>query len=71
MDNQVKQWTQNDVQTLIKLIEGNTPTGLIAFKLGRSEDAIRAKVNSLGLSLAPTNKSPYDRNFSNRKKDNR
>lgn len=68
MQNQGKMWTDNDVQTLISLIKGNTPTGLIAFKLGRSEDAIRAKVSSLGLSLAPTNKSPYDRNFSNKKK---
>lgn len=68
MQNQGKMWTDNDVQTLIALIKGNTPTGIIAFKLGRSEDAIRSKVNSLGLSLAPTNKSPYDRNFSNKKK---
>ncbi|WP_026709287.1 hypothetical protein [Flavobacterium frigidarium] len=68
MQNQGKSWTANDVQTLIALIKGNTPTGLIAFKLGRTEDAIRAKVSSLGLSLAPTNKSPYDRNFSNKKK---
>lgn len=68
MQNQGKMWTDNDVQTLIALIKGNTPTGLIAFKLGRSEDAIRSKVSSLGLSLAPTNKSPYDRNFSNKKK---
>jgi len=68
MQNQGKMWTDNDVQTLIALIKGNTPTGIIAFKLGRSEDAIRAKVSALGLSLAPTNKSPYDRNFSNKKK---
>lgn len=68
MQNQGKMWTDNDVQTLIKLIKGNTPTSLIAFKLGRTEDAVRSKVSSLGLSLAPTNKSPYDRNFSNKKK---
>ena len=68
MQNQGKMWKDNDVQTLIALIKGNTPTGLIAFKLGRSEDAIRVKVNALNLSLAPTNKSPYDRNFSNKKK---
>jgi hypothetical protein len=68
MQNQGKMWTEKDVQTLINLIKGNTPTGLIALKLGRSEDAIRSKVSSLGFSLAPTNKSPYDRNFSNKKK---
>lgn len=68
MQNQGKRWTELEVFALKKFIVGNTPTGLIAFKLGRSEDAIRAKVSALGLSLAPTNKSPYDRNFSNKKK---
>lgn len=68
MQNQGKLWTDKDVQTLIKLIEGNTPTGIIALKLGRSEDAIRGKVYSLNLSLAPTNKPPYDRKVSNKKK---
>ena len=68
MNNQGKQWTESDIQILIKLIQGNTPTGIIAMKLGRTEDAIRSKVGSLNLSLAPTNKSPYDRNFSKKKK---
>ena len=68
MNNQGKQWTESDIQILIKLIQGNTPTGIIAMKLGRTEDSIRSKVGSLNLSLAPTNKSPYDRNFSNKKK---
>ena len=68
MNNQGKQWTDSDIQILIKLIQGNTPTGIIAMKLGRTEDSIRSKVGSLNLSLAPTNKSPYDRNFSNKKK---
>jgi hypothetical protein len=68
MNNQGKHWTKNEVQILIKLIQGNTPTEVIAMKLGRTEDSIRSKVSSLNLSLAPTNKSPYDRNFSNMKK---
>jgi hypothetical protein len=37
-----------------------TPTGLIASELGRTEDAIRDKVGSEGLPLAPTNRSPRD-----------
>lgn len=68
MNNQGKKWTDIDVISLNKLINRNTPTGIIGLKLGRTEVAIRAKVNSLNLSLAPTNKPPYDRKFSNKKK---
>lgn len=67
-ENQGKSWKDNDIQILIKLIQGNTPTGLIALKLGRTEGSVRSKAHSLNLSLAPTNKPPYDRNFSNKKK---
>ena len=56
-----KQWTDNDVSKLEKLITGNTPTRLIAYELGRSEDAIRSKVSKLDISLKPTNKSPYNK----------
>jgi hypothetical protein len=31
----------------------------MSVKLGRSEDAIRAKAKSEGISLAPANPSPY------------
>lgn len=33
----------------------------MSLKLGRSEDAVRSKASDLGLSLTPTNKSPYNR----------
>jgi len=59
--NNNKLWTQEDISILKDLIKGNTPTKLIAYKLNRSENAIRAKVANLGLSLKPVNKSPYNR----------
>ena len=59
--NNGKQWTDNDVSKLEKLVKGNTPTGLIAYELGHSEDAIRSKASDLEISLQPTNKSPYNR----------
>jgi hypothetical protein len=38
---------------------GNTPVGVMSIKLGRSEDSIRSKARSEGISLAPPNRSPY------------
>ncbi len=57
--HQNKQWTQQDA-TLKKLAAGNTPTGLIAYELGRSESAIYGRASDIGVSLKPTNKSPYN-----------
>lgn len=59
--NQGKSWTEQDINKLEKLVKGNTPTGLLAYELGRTEDAIRAKASDLEISLKPTNKSPYNR----------
>jgi hypothetical protein len=58
--NNGKQWTENDVKKLEKLVKGNTQTGLIAYELGRSEDAVRSKASDLDISLKPTNQSPYN-----------
>jgi hypothetical protein len=66
--NQGKKWTSNDISELKKLSEGNTPTGLIAHKLGRSEDSVRNKAKENNISLKPTNQSPYDRKVSNSSK---
>jgi len=66
--NHGKQWTNPDVKKLKDLSKGNTPTGLIAYKLGRTEDAVRSKANEVNISLKPTNQSPYDRNVANEKK---
>jgi hypothetical protein len=52
-------WTRADESALKQLAKGNTPTPLMAYRLGRSEAAIRAKAQELDVSLKPTNKSPY------------
>lgn len=54
-------WGKGDIAKLTSLAGGNTPTGLIAYKLQRSEDAVRKKASDEGVSLKPTNKSPYNR----------
>jgi LPS sulfotransferase NodH len=59
--NSGKEWAQSDVAFLKKLVKGNTPTGVMSIKLGRTEAAIRAKASELGVSLKPTNQSPYNR----------
>ena len=57
--NQGKQWSPNEVKNLRSLAEHNTPTRVIGLKLGRSEDAVRSKASDEGVSLKPTNQSPY------------
>lgn len=52
-------WSADDIATLRKLVRENTPTRVIGLKLGRTEAAIYAKAKLLGLSLKPTNQSPY------------
>lgn len=54
-------WTKGDVSQLRKLAKGNTPTGLLAYKLGRTENAVRSKASDENISLKPTNQSPYNR----------
>lgn len=58
---QGKQWARQEVGQLRELASGNTPTRVIGLKLGRSEDAIRSKAVDEGISLKPTNQSPYNR----------
>jgi hypothetical protein len=60
-ENAGKSWTDAQKPQLAKLADGNTPTGVIAMKMGRSEDAIRAKAHELDVSLKPVNQSPYNR----------
>ncbi len=66
--NSGKEWSKEDLSKLEKLSKGNTPTGLIAHKLGRSENSVRSKAGSENISLKPTNQSPYDRSVSKAKK---
>ena len=60
-ENSGKKWTTQDVNTLKKLVNGNTPTGLIAHDLGRTENAIYQKASDLNISVKPVNQSPYNR----------
>ena len=57
--NNGKPWTASEVKQLKTEIKGNTPTRVIGVKHGRSESAIRGKAQAEGLSLKPTNQSPY------------
>ena len=56
-----KEWTDDEMKELKHLINQNTPTPLIAWKMRRTEDGVRSKVFDEDLSLKPTNKSPYNR----------
>lgn len=59
--NSGKAWSGADKASLRKLAKGNTPTGVMSIKLGRSESAIYSKASEMGVSLKPTNQSPYNR----------
>lgn len=63
-----QQWSDKDIEKLKKLADGNTPTGLMAHKLQRTEESVRSKASEINLSLKPTNQSPYDRKVSTAKK---
>lgn len=57
--NSGKPWTPTEVQELRILASQNTPTRVIGLKLGRTEGAVRTRASQKGLSLKPTNQSPY------------
>lgn len=59
--NHGKDWSSSDLRALKQLADKNTPTRLIAYKLGRAEDAIRNKASEANVSLKPVNQSPYNR----------
>ena len=59
--NAGKAWTVDDIAKLRQLAIRNTPTRVMAMKLGRTPDAVYGKAGVIGLSLRPTNQSPYNR----------
>jgi len=59
--NTGKAWTSSDERNLSVLAAQNMPTRVIGLKLGRTENAVRARASDLGVSLKPTNRSPYNR----------
>ena len=59
--NAGKPWTPDQIALLKQLARENTPTRVAALKLQRSPEAVYGKASDLGLSLKPTNQSPYNR----------
>lgn len=59
--NSGKPWTRQDTTNLQKLADGNKPTRVIGLELGRTSAAVYTKASQLGISLKPTNQSPYNR----------
>jgi hypothetical protein len=57
--NHNKPWTASADRQLRELARGNTPTRVAGIKLGRTESAIYGRAGHLGVSLKPTNQSPY------------
>lgn len=57
--NHGKAWTPPAVRELRQLAAGNTPTRIIALKVGRTPDAVQAKASEAHISLKPTNQPPY------------
>ncbi|MBK0419023.1 hypothetical protein JD276_08240 [Leucobacter sp. CSA1] len=57
--NAGKPWTSARDAQLRREAKGNTPTRVIGLHMGRSEDAVRSRASDIGVSLKPTNQSPY------------
>lgn len=54
-------WSPSQVAQLRGLAAGNTPTRVIGLKLGRTPGAVASKASQQGISLKPSNQSPYGR----------
>jgi hypothetical protein len=57
--NSGEEWSDEDVQQLSHLAQGNTLVRMISVRLGRAGEAIRSKAQAEGISLCPPNRSPY------------
>lgn len=57
--NHGKAWTPAQDRQLRDLAKENTPTRVMGLKMQRTEDSIRSHASEIGLSLKPTNQSPY------------
>lgn len=60
-NNHRQPWTPAADRQLRDLAKQNTPTRVIGIKAGRTEAAVQARASELGVSLKPTNQSPYNR----------
>lgn len=54
-------WTPTQEKQLKNLAKENTPTRVMGGLLGRTPGAVAQKASDLGVSLKPTNQSPYSR----------
>jgi hypothetical protein len=54
-------WKAPEVKQLRQEAKQNTPTRVIGLLHGRTEAAIRTKAGNEGISLKPTNQSPYNK----------
>ena len=59
--NTGRAWTPADDRALRQMARENTPTRVMGLKLGRTEGAVRTHASNEGVSLKPTNQSPYNR----------
>lgn len=59
--NTGKLWSTSEIKQLKEFVKANTPTRVIGFKLGRTPGAVQSKASQEGISLKPTNQSPYNR----------
>jgi len=58
--NHNKPWTPMQVKKLEQMA-ARRPVGIIAYELGRTTDAVRAKANEEGFSMKPPERKPYNR----------
>lgn len=59
--NHGKAWSASMDAQLRQLARQNTPTRVIGLKMGRTADSIQSHASHIGVSLKPTNQSPYNR----------
>jgi hypothetical protein len=57
--NHRQPWSRSEQAQLKREAKGNTPTPVIALHLKRTNSSVQNKAHELGVSLKPTNKSPY------------
>ncbi|MFA6486046.1 MAG: hypothetical protein WCT40_01605 [Candidatus Magasanikbacteria bacterium] len=59
--NAGKQWSPQEEKKLAQFAKQNMPTRVIGLELGRPVGGVYNKASELGVSLHPTNQSPYNR----------
>ena len=57
--NHGKDWTSAQEARLCREAAQNTPTRILGLHLGRTPGAVQQHASEMGLSLKPTNQSPY------------